>query len=127
MPLSPPRVGAKRRPTAPPDRSVRYETERATAAQRGYGYKWQRARVQFLHSNPLCVHCERDGRTTPAKVVDHVVPHRGDDQLFWDTDNWQALCKRCHVGARLGSIRPSTTQVTSDSTGQPWIHTYSAA
>jgi 5-methylcytosine-specific restriction protein A len=29
-------------------------------------------------------------------VVDHVVPHRGDPVVFWDQDNWRALCKRCH-------------------------------
>lgn len=31
-----------------------------------------------------------------ATVVDHIVPHRGDDRLFWDEENWQALCKNCH-------------------------------
>lgn len=31
-----------------------------------------------------------------AEVVDHIVPHRGDEKLFWDESNWQALCKRCH-------------------------------
>jgi 5-methylcytosine-specific restriction protein A len=29
-------------------------------------------------------------------VVDHIVPHRGREQLFWDESNWQALCKPCH-------------------------------
>lgn len=23
-------------------------------------------------------------------------PHRGDQKLFWDESNWQALCKPCH-------------------------------
>lgn len=31
-----------------------------------------------------------------ASVVDHVIPHRGDKALFWDSDNWQPLCKPCH-------------------------------
>lgn len=31
-----------------------------------------------------------------STVVDHVIPHRGDDVLFWDESNWQALCKSCH-------------------------------
>jgi 5-methylcytosine-specific restriction protein A len=31
-----------------------------------------------------------------ATDVDHVVPHRGDRQLFWDTSNHQALCHSCH-------------------------------
>lgn len=32
----------------------------------------------------------------PASVVDHIVAHKGDQVLFWDTDNWQALCKPHH-------------------------------
>ena len=29
-------------------------------------------------------------------LLDRVIPHRGDQNLFWDEDNWQALCKSCH-------------------------------
>ena len=29
-------------------------------------------------------------------VVDHVVPHRGDQRLFWDERNWAPACKPCH-------------------------------
>lgn len=36
------------------------------------------------------------GRLTPATVVDHVIPHRGDRKLFWDSSNWQPLCVECH-------------------------------
>lgn len=32
----------------------------------------------------------------PATVVDHITPHRGDPILFWDSKNWQPLCKDCH-------------------------------
>ena len=32
----------------------------------------------------------------PASVVDHIKPHKGDYDLFWDEANHQALCKRCH-------------------------------
>ena len=31
-----------------------------------------------------------------AREVDHIEPHKGDDTLFWDQDNWQPLCKPCH-------------------------------
>ncbi|WP_189426952.1 HNH endonuclease [Devosia pacifica] len=31
-----------------------------------------------------------------CKPWDHITPHRGDDQLFWDRTNWQALCAHCH-------------------------------
>jgi len=27
--------------------------------------------------------------------VDHIVPHRGDMQLFWAAPNHQALCASC--------------------------------
>ena len=30
-------------------------------------------------------------------ALDHIIPHRGDRKLFWDRDNWQALCKSCHA------------------------------
>ncbi|UVK81429.1 HNH endonuclease [Pseudomonas sichuanensis] len=67
-----------------------------TSTERGYGYKWQQARERYLRDHPLCVYCERHGRTVAATVVDHVTPHRGDQDLFWRQSNWQALCKHCH-------------------------------
>ena len=50
----------------------------------------------FLADNPLCVHCSASGKVTPSTVVDHIIPHKGDEDLFWEQDNWQALCKSCH-------------------------------
>jgi len=67
-----------------------------TSTQRGYGYKWQKARERYLLDNLLCVYCARQGRTVAASVVDHQVPHRGDQELFWDQRNWQPLCEPCH-------------------------------
>jgi len=69
---------------------------RENAAQRGYGSRWKVARKHFLDRHPLCVECLKNGKMTPATVVDHIVPHRGDPKLFWDNANWQALCKSCH-------------------------------
>jgi 5-methylcytosine-specific restriction enzyme A len=69
---------------------------RPTAAQRGYGSRWQRAAKAYLAAHPLCAECGRQGRVTAAACVDHVVPHRGDMALFWAPSNWQPLCKRCH-------------------------------
>ncbi|MBP5058926.1 HNH endonuclease [Pseudomonas chlororaphis] len=67
-----------------------------TSTQRGYGYKWQKARERYLLDHPLCVYCARHGVTAAASVVDHKIPHRGDQDLFWDESNWQPLCKPCH-------------------------------
>ena len=70
--------------------------DRAHAAERGYGAKWQRERRKFLESNPFCVKCYEEGHITMATVVDHIVPHRGDQKLFWDRGNWQPLCEHHH-------------------------------
>jgi 5-methylcytosine-specific restriction enzyme A len=69
---------------------------RGTAAERGYNYKWQKARLGYLKKHPLCIHCQLEGIFIPARVVDHIVPHKGDTKLFWDKSNWQPLCKRHH-------------------------------
>ena len=67
-----------------------------SAGSRGYGRQWQKASKQYLAAHPLCVRCMEQGRYRKATVVDHIIPHRGDEDLFWDRDNWQALCKPCH-------------------------------
>lgn len=72
------------------------DARRGSATARGYSSAWQRARLGFLASHPLCVRCEAQGIVEAATVVDHKVPHRGDKQLFWDRTNWQPLCKPCH-------------------------------
>ena len=72
------------------------DRQRLSAARRGYGPLWRRARAAYLARYPLCVPCEAAGRLVSATVVDHVVPHRGDPVLFWDESQWQGLCKCCH-------------------------------
>ena len=73
-----------------------HTSDRGSAFERGYSYRWQAARKQFLANRPLCVECQREGKLTPATIVDHIKPHRGDPALFWDEKNWQPLCKKCH-------------------------------
>lgn len=82
-----------------PHRRLRQRADderRGTAAQRGYGGRWRKAREGYLRAHPLCAKCGDEGRLVAATVVDHIVPHRGDYQRFWDSSNWQPLCKRCH-------------------------------
>lgn len=61
-----------------------------------YGYRWQRAREEWLRAHPLCIMHRKLGRIVKGTVVDHKVPHRGDPTLFWDQANWQTLCASCH-------------------------------
>ena len=67
-----------------------------SASSRGYDSAWQKARKKFLEVHPLCVECLRQGRYVKATDVDHVIPHHGNMDLFWDMSNWQALCHSCH-------------------------------
>ena len=73
-----------------------HTSDRKNAAERGYGNAWRKASKQFLQVHPLCEECMKQGKYVKATVVDHIVAHRGDEKLFWDRDNWRALCKHCH-------------------------------
>jgi 5-methylcytosine-specific restriction endonuclease McrA len=73
-----------------------WRTQGMGGTERGYGYAWQQARKRHLYAHPLCVMCEQAGRVTEATVVDHKIPHRGDQALFWDESNWQSLCATHH-------------------------------
>lgn len=58
--------------------------------------KWIKLAKAILSQYPMCALCGKIGRDTPATVVDHIKPHKGDYDLFWSVDNLQALCKTCH-------------------------------
>jgi len=72
------------------------DSRRETSAQRGYSSAWRKAREGYLRNHPLCKKHYDAGHLVPATVVDHIKPHKGDKALFWDSDNWQPLCKACH-------------------------------
>ncbi len=72
------------------------DDNRGTAHERGYTATWHKARKRYLAANPICVECEKENIITPANTVDHIIPHRGDKELFWDEDNWQSLCATHH-------------------------------
>ena len=77
-------------------RQARKDAGKKHPYQRGYGRRWQKARLLFLGKHPTCRECSKQGRLTPASVVDHVIPHRDNMELFWNVDNWQPMCVRCH-------------------------------
>lgn len=72
----------------------------------------RRLRPHHLEMEPLCRACLRrgivnDGSLTAAGkpqpnprrrflVVDHLIPHRGDEALFFDPSNLQTLCPEDH-------------------------------
>lgn len=57
--------------------------------------RWRNARTRYLNEHPLCVMCERIGKVTAATVIDHRISIANGGE-FWDEDNWQGLCTKCH-------------------------------
>ncbi|CUR73972.1 HNH endonuclease [Achromobacter xylosoxidans] len=80
--------------------STSWRAGKKTSAQRGYDYRWQQARAAYLREHPLCCFCQRLGLVVAATVVDHIIPHEGDQSLFWNRSNWQGLCASCHSGTK---------------------------
>lgn len=87
--------------------SVYPREDRRSAHARGYTKAWAKCSKQFLSTYyfcgmrpnqqaPVMSDCHRRGLKTPATQTDHVTPHRGDQVLFWDEGNLQALCMSCH-------------------------------
>ena len=94
------------------------DRDRGTAHQRGYDAEWKKQRDEFLIKNPLCVECRKKDYINPATVVDHIIPHKGDKDLFWDQKNWQPLCETHHniktATEDRGSWSPVTKQVKAN-------------
>jgi 5-methylcytosine-specific restriction protein A len=62
------------------------------ARQKMYGETpWKHYRRRFLFHNPKCYVCH-----SKATVIDHIVAHKGDRQLFEDVRNHMPLCAPCH-------------------------------
>jgi len=63
--------------------------------QRLYDRRWQRRRAQWLSTHPWCEECMKQGIYTPATEVHHLIPHRGNIDLFLGSP-LESLCKSCH-------------------------------
>lgn len=99
---------------------------RQSASARGYTYRWRLKARRFLKLNPLCALCQARGRTTLAACVDHIVPHKGDQLLFWAEANWQGLCPPCHSSRKQQAERrgydatPGVDGMPTDP-NHPWL------
>lgn len=72
------------------------DANRKSPGRELYDWRWHKASRMYLHRHSLCAECLEEGITTVATVVDHIIPHHGDPELFWDESNWQPLCKMHH-------------------------------
>ena len=57
--------------------------------------RWKQIRKLQLQKFPLCTMCESQGYIEKADVVDHVIPHKGNKELFFNGE-LQSLCKMHH-------------------------------
>lgn len=94
--------------------------------------RWRRMRKAQLVKEPFCRFCaqgicshetKRVNATylgkpivckTFATIADHVVAHKGDAKLFWDTENLQSLCKLCHDSIKQSMERNNKPAIGID-------------
>lgn len=89
-------AGTRREQLQKKERWERRFRKKGSSAARGYGARWRRLRERFLSEHPLCAECLKQGRAVPATDVDHIRPHKGNEDLMWDE----------------GTFRPSATPAT---------------
>jgi 5-methylcytosine-specific restriction endonuclease McrA len=63
---------------------------------------WAKRRAYQLRIAPLCKMCLDKGELVPARVADHVEPHRGNYNLFV-LGALQSLCFDCHDRKKRGA------------------------
>ena len=104
MATRPPNARARQTAAARPAQNRQADTRRGSARSRGYTPAWDAAAKDHLADHPLCRYCETGAfgplRITGAALVDHLYPHRGDMELFWDRRWWVSSCTPCHSGPK---------------------------
>lgn len=70
----------------------RYDADRGTAKERGYGSDWKRFRAWILKKRPICEVCKEQ----PSSTVHHDTPIEVDPSLKLRADNVIACCRDCH-------------------------------
>src|ERR1700761_3944899 len=83
------------------------EGKRQSAHKRGYTREWTAYSRNRLKQYPLCEGLRivpngdvaintHPGRVVQATLTDHIKPHKGSRDLFWDPNNHQSGCADCH-------------------------------
>jgi 5-methylcytosine-specific restriction enzyme A len=72
------------------------DRERGNSSERGYDWRWQRIRLNYINSHPLCLDCYEmiPRQITAATEVHHIIALR--DGGTSDDSNLRPLCKACH-------------------------------
>ena len=79
----------------PPHALAQEQTRTNTPIRRWYRTpRWKALRARVLVDQAY--QCARCHQVRPALDIDHILPHGGNPDLFWDRLNLQALCGACH-------------------------------
>ena len=83
-----------------------------------YGLRrWRRKAQRQLTVHPLCVKCLDHGLVNRATVADHIIKHKGNEDLFWH-GALQSLCTTCHNSTKHGEELRGYA-ITVDAQGWP--------
>ena len=85
-------------------KSREYDKQRDQTEERRWIHSIRWRKLSDLHKAkfPLCAECLKQSRDTPVYLTDHIIPHEGNAQRFWDWDNLQSLCNICHEEKHKG-------------------------
>lgn len=68
--------------------------ERPRSSDLYHTSRWTRLSRAFRAEHPICAQCLKEGRYTPAEVVDHIIPFPiCGESGFYDRNNLQSLCQ----------------------------------
>jgi 5-methylcytosine-specific restriction protein A len=59
-------------------------------------YKWRKLRNSILKQYPYCSKCGI-GKNETSLQVHHIIPPRGNEELFFNEQNLVSICPRCHI------------------------------
>lgn len=86
--------------------------------ERGYGTAHDKMRALLIRTVITCEECERQGRSTPGAIADHVIPlAKGGNG---DRSNYQLLCQPCSDAKTLADKgHQARAQGGVDRSGRP--------
>jgi 5-methylcytosine-specific restriction protein A len=72
-----------------------YKAERKWYSSR----RWRKLAEAQKQAFPFCIMCQAENVLTIGTVADHITPHRGDHDLFWNGP-LQTLCSEHHSSTK---------------------------
>lgn len=71
----------------------------------------------FVRDYYRCAHCQSPcigkANTPRAAICNHIVRHKGNEELFYDESNLETVCKSCHDGL-IQSMEKGGRMIRSD-------------